>query len=70
MMIRSKFSPATSRYGSHMGTCYHYPAMAEAWFEGLRDEAVCVQELDLEPAQMIEKAVAILRRRKYFRRSN
>lgn len=63
-MIRTRFEPSTSRYGAHMGTCEHFPAYAEAWFDGLRGEAVVVQEPDLEPSQMVEKAVAILRQRK------
>lgn len=62
-LIRTSYSPATSRYGSHMGACQHFPAMAEAWFSGLRDEAVIVVDAGLEPSQMIEKAVAILRHR-------
>ena len=51
MMIRTKFTEATSRYGAHMGSCRHFPAMAEAWFDGLRDEAVVIQEPGVEPGR-------------------
>jgi hypothetical protein len=62
MHIRTAFSPATSRYIS-TGECQHLPSLAEAWIAGRRDESVEISEPDMEPAQMIEKAVAILRRR-------
>jgi hypothetical protein len=56
--IATRFHPATSQYGAHMGTCYHYPAYAEAWTSQKR---VLIEAGGLEPRQAVEKAVAILR---------
>jgi hypothetical protein len=62
-MIRTSYSPATYQYAHHMGSGEHIPAMAAAWFDGLQHEAVIVTDASLEPRQMVERAVAILRQR-------
>lgn len=59
--IDTRYYPATSQYGSHMGTCHHFPAMAEARSSGgSRVEITAEQYPDLEPAQLVAKARAIL----------
>lgn len=58
--IVSQFHPANSQYGSHMGTCYHYPAYAEAWREGSRERGVTIETPGMEPAEACAKAVALL----------
>ena len=63
-IIKTKFTERTSRYGSHMGTCLDFPHYAEAWFEGRRDTGVEITSdmyPTLEPYQLTEKAVALLR---------
>lgn len=62
--IVSQYHPATSQYGSHMGTCYHYPAYAEAWREGSRGPSVVVEMGSMEPHEATAKAVAILTRQR------
>ncbi len=62
--IKTKFTERTSRYGSHMGTCHHFPDYAEAWFDGRRETGVEITSdmyPSLEPHQLAEKAVAMLR---------
>jgi len=64
-MIRTKLTPATSRYGAHMGTCQHFPAYAEAWQDGKtgRVEITSEQYPGLDDGQLVEKAVAMFRAR-------
>lgn len=64
-MIRTILTPATSRYGSHMGTCEHFPTYAEAWEDGKqgRVEITSLQYPNLTDAQLVEKAVAMFRAR-------
>ncbi len=62
--IKSKFTERTSRYGAHLGTCHYFPDYAEAWFDGRRDTGVEITSdmyPTLEPYQLQEKAVAMLR---------
>lgn len=67
MKIGSSYTEATSRYGAHMGTCYHYPAMARAWVRNQYGEVSAEIEItaeqypNLEPHQLQAKAVAMLR---------
>lgn len=68
-MIAVKVQPRTSQYGSHMGTCYHYPAIAEAWDTRFPNSRVFVtsdEHPGLSDDALGEKAIAILRHR--FRR--
>lgn len=59
--IFTRYIPATSRYGSNMGTCYHSPAAAEAWVTGGRYVYITAnQHPDLEPHQLTAKARALL----------
>lgn len=61
-MVRTSYEPPTSRYGSHMGTCYHYPARASAWIAGGHRVEITAEEYpNLDEGQLVEKAVAILR---------
>lgn len=67
-MLRTKYTPATSQYGSHMGTCHHYPAVAEAWEDGKPGRVVITSdECGLHDGDLIEKAVALYRNRRVYR---
>lgn len=68
-MVRTSYKPATSAYGSHMGTCYHFPAYARAWTDRSAVEINSSQYPSLDAHALIEKAVAILRRQIKGRRS-
>lgn len=59
--ITTQYFPATSAYGSHMGTCYHFPAYARAVNDrGTFVEVNSEQYPNLEPQALVEKARALL----------
>lgn len=66
MKIFSSYKPATSSYGAHMGICNHFPAIARAYIQRngkttAELEISAEQYPNLEPNQLTEKAIAILR---------
>lgn len=65
-MITSGYKEATSRYGSHMGTCEHFPAYAWAQEKGKLGRVEVTGDMypGLDGAALQEKAIAILRNRK------
>lgn len=65
-MITSGYREATSRYGSHMGTCHHMPAYAWAQEKGKEGRVEINAEMypGLDGPALQEKAIAILRNRK------
>lgn len=63
--IETRLTPATSQYGAHMGTCQHFPEMAEAWERGKPGRVeITSEQFGLTGSALVEKAVALLRARK------
>lgn len=65
LTIGTAYEPATYRYAHHLGSGEHLPAVARAWDRktGASVEVSGSQYPDLDQPALIEKAVAILRRR-------
>lgn len=65
-MLIAGHKEATSRYGSHMGTCVHIPAYAWAQEKGKPGRVEITAEMypGLDGPALQEKAIAILRNRK------
>lgn len=69
MHVHTSLEPATVRYAHHMGSTTYVPTIASAWFRGgHRVEITSEQYPGLDEAQLVEKAIAILRAQTKARR--